>query len=164
MAQHSHIMLVFAAVFLAGIGGIAAGIYFMRRAVAATKWTKIRGRVISSEVKRISTTDDLQDGDTIHSVSYRPEVSYEYAVDGKTYQSHQIAILVSTSSNEGIARAVVDKYPAGKEIDIYYNPDKPKDAVLEQSSPGSGWFFIGIGIFFIIIGGIGFCVIFFTGK
>ncbi len=34
------------------------------------------------------------------------------------------------------AQEIVTRYPAGSRVNVYYNPDKPKDAVLETVAAG----------------------------
>lgn len=34
------------------------------------------------------------------------------------------------------ARKVVERYPAGAQVMVYYNPEKPSEALLERGMPG----------------------------
>lgn len=41
-------------------------------------------------------------------------------------------LLRRSSSNPNHARQILNRYPLGKQVDVYYNPSKPQDSVLER--------------------------------
>jgi hypothetical protein len=48
----------------------------------------------------------------------------------------------------GRAQSIVDRYPDGATVTVYYNPADPSDAVLERgNTPGIGVLYIIGGIF-----------------
>ncbi len=50
------------------------------------------------------------------------------------------------------ARETVARYPAGREIDVYHDPDEPQTTVLEASSPWTEMFvLLGIAFGFLVI-------------
>lgn len=56
---------------------------------------------------------------------------FEYTVNGVSYNSQNICFTNTKSPmNEGI-RKFEEKYSLNKIVDVYYNPEKPKQAVLE---------------------------------
>jgi hypothetical protein len=72
------------------------------------------------------------------STSYYAVVLYEYVVNGQRYQSNRIRFGLEVGSGwTGMAQKVVDKYPAGSVVQVYYNPADPTDAVLERSAETS---------------------------
>ena len=57
--------------------------------------------------------------------------------------------------------SVVKRYPKGKSVEVYYNPDNPKQAVLEQDLKLSAYFGIVAGMFCC---GFAFCSMFAKGD
>jgi hypothetical protein len=62
-------------------------------------------------------------------------VTYTYQVAGQQYQSQRIYF--GSEVGGSAMTGVVKKYPVGAQVPVYYNPENPADAVLEQSSPAS---------------------------
>jgi hypothetical protein len=91
---------------------------------SALSWAATTGRVIKSRV-------EVSGGETT-TVSAR--VVYAYDVSGRAYQSDQLragdSIMRTTSGQE--AYALVDRYPEGAIVTVYYNPANPQEAALER--------------------------------
>jgi hypothetical protein len=113
-------LFIFDAIFL----GI---IFFTRRKVTqAANWPSTLGMVTSSRIEMRSSSEG---GSTPY-----PVVNYSYPVMGQTYQGSKV---MPGPDVGGIgARKVVERYPAGAQVMVYYNPDKPSEALLERSTPG----------------------------
>lgn len=62
---------------------------------------------------------------------YRPNVTYEYTVDGETYTSENIAFgkEIDTNSRDR-ATGVLSKFDTGSSVTVYYDPTNPADAYL----------------------------------
>lgn len=91
---------------------------------ASQNWAETTGRVLKSRVE--------VSGGNIASVS--PHVVYEYTVAGMTYQGDQVrvgdnAVAVRTDSE---AYQIVDRYPVGAEVTVYYDPANPAMSALER--------------------------------
>lgn len=113
-------LFVFDAIFL----GI---IFFTRRKVAqAASWPSTLGMVTSSRIEMRSSSEG---GSTPY-----PMVNYSYQVSGQPYQGNKV--MPGPDVGGSGARKVVERYPAGAQVMVYYNPEKPSEALLERSSPG----------------------------
>jgi Protein of unknown function (DUF3592) len=64
---------------------------------------------------------------------FRPALRFEYIVRRKRYISAR-RVMGDTPSYNSVAAAVavIEKYPMGKSVTVFYNPANPKDAVLEE--------------------------------
>ena len=113
------------------IGLVLLFIYFRNLAQvrASQNWSTTQGTVIQSWVRRSKSTDS--DGST--SSSYHPEIHYLYQILGKEYQGNKIAFGPRVGGNRSRAEKMVEKYPTGATVTIYYHPNKPTNAVLERS-------------------------------
>jgi hypothetical protein len=122
-------------VLFAGIVIGLYGIYKIYKGYESQNWPTTEGRITDSRLagaKRI--------------LGRRAYIKYEYFVDGKHYVSPQISytfIIGNYSSSIETLR----KYPKGKAVIVYYNPDSPRDAVLETEISGRiSWLFILSGL------------------
>ena len=67
------------------------------------------------------------------STRFAPQIAYEYVVDGRTYRSEHVAFgKVFWSLAPRRAAAKVARYPAGAQVTVYFNPQRPEEAVLER--------------------------------
>lgn len=73
------------------------------------------------------------------SVTYSPAIEYDYTVAGTKYHGRQYRF-GQISSNGGNARHIVDAYPVGRTIDVFYSPADPSIAVLKTGIEGSDLF------------------------
>jgi hypothetical protein len=113
------VLLILNAIFL----GI---IFFMRRRMATvSQWPSTMGTVVASYLERRSSSEG-------GSTSY-PVVQYSYQVGGQMYQGHKIAPGMEVGGT-GAGR-VVARYPAGAQVMVFYDPQKPSEAVLERKAP-----------------------------
>lgn len=133
--------IIFTAV---GIGIIFWGGKTLNKAKASLEWPGAEGTVIVSDV--IRNTDS--DGD----VTYKPDVSYEYVIDGIKYSANRVAFGSWSSSDRSMAQRVVNHYPAGMTVTVRYDPDDPYEAVLEPGEKKGVWFLIAFGGVFAAVG------------
>jgi hypothetical protein len=113
----------------------------------AKRWTMTIGRIIHSEVCISHDTDDSVD-------TYRPNIVFEYSVFGEKFICDRLffGVKIMTNNNLINSKKLVEKYSVYKEVAVYFNPDKPKQSVIE---PGIhivlGSLFV-VSICFIAIG------------
>lgn len=134
----------FFVLILLALGGglIFYGYRSRQKAEASQSWPSTSGQITRSEVKRSSSTDD--DGHTTY--SYYPSVEYTYQVSGQAYSSKRMVFgALKGYSNPAKAEADLQAYPLGEQITVYYDPEKPSEAVLERKAGAlSGMLVIGI--------------------
>jgi hypothetical protein len=131
------IAIVFFVIFILNVVFLTI-IYFIRRRMSqVSTWPSTMGTVVSSEIELRSDSDS---GTTEY-----PAVTYSYQVNGQAYQNEKLAPGPEIGGSG--ARKVVAKYPAGAQVMVFYDPQKPSDAVLERNA-GSAlrffWLFIAI--------------------
>jgi hypothetical protein len=122
-----------------------------RKASATKRWPVSNGRILSSDV----TSHRSLDSNGTHSTFYEPQVVYEYAANGQTFQSKQVSFgAISGMSGTGWAEGIVGKYPTGSAVQVFYNPSKPSQAVLEHGGAGGNTclMLVFIGIEAILVG------------
>jgi hypothetical protein len=139
---------------LLALGFGAAGVSQVASASASTGWTQTQGHIITSEVKFSE-----QHSSNEQSISYTANIVYEYTVSDKAYTSKQIKFGVDNAS-ANTAQQLVNKYPVGSTVPVYYAPNDPRTAVLEPGvTAGSFGMLAFAGIFLIgaaVFGCVGF--------
>lgn len=116
------------------------------RAVASAAWPVTDGRINRSELERFKDR-----GKTM----YTADVVYEYALDGKTFRGDRVWFGDSArSSDQGVWRRAVERYPKGKVVQVHYDPADPAECVLEPGATWSGSIVYLIGLGFLAIGGL----------
>jgi hypothetical protein len=116
------------------------------KSVLSKSWTTTIGKVIKSEIYTSRDNDA--------NAMYRPDIAFEYIVNGEKYMSDRLyyGVKIMSSGNWINSRKLLEKYPVDKEIIVYYDPDRPIDSVIEPGIHFSlGGFFI-FSICFIILG------------
>ena len=119
--------------------------------IVSPEWPTTEGIVISQRL--VGQKFKEYDGDYYENID--GYIRYQYSVNGISYSSLAVNSIDSPFYPEIIAR----RYPKGKNVNVYYNPKKPSEAVLE---PGivltfkafnvDSLFISGAGLYFIALG------------
>jgi len=117
------LLVIDAPIFLAIITVIGR-----RRIQAAENWKMTFGEIAESGLR---TVKKRRKGGT-----FVPNVVYTYEVGGQDYRNNRIHFGVDgpTSVRPWVEEAAA-KYPVGKRVNVYYNPQNPADSVLEKAAP-----------------------------
>lgn len=97
----------------------AAGVAFARRGRASLAWPQVRGTI-----ERAYLEKDDEGG-------YRPRVSYRFHVDDGDYTADDLGYRSHPATYAGALQVLV-RFPAGREVDVFYDPGHPASAVLER--------------------------------
>lgn len=100
---------------------------------ARERYLRAPGVVLQSYVESHSDSDGT---------TYSPFVEYEYEVGGQTYRGDRDSMFNFSSSSRSNARDVVDRYPAGKRVEVFYDPDDYTESVLDLSDRSVPYFII----------------------
>ena len=127
------IMYVMGGVFalLAAIGAVGTVRQVLKRK-RSKAWPIAAGRVTASDVKVETRTERDDNGGTRTVQMYGARVGYSYSVAGVAYEGHLVDWIDGVETSlEAPARKVVEKYPVGQLVNVYYDPVDPKMAILE---------------------------------
>lgn len=144
-------MDIVAAVLFLLFGLLAVcGFFYQIFVIRGTNWATTYGRVVSSYVKE---TYNRRGDDANSRWMYKPIVEYEFEIDKKKYSNDDIfaGSDFKTNSKDGI-RAIVEKFPKGMTVEIFYDPEDPKRSFLEKKVYGGFYFILTIGLVFLVIG------------
>lgn len=85
-------------------------------------------------------------------ITYHAEVLYRYTVNGQIKTSNQVSFGSYGSNNPAHAQSVLNLYPSGRKVTVYYSPDDPDKAVLEPGAGGFTFFLPVFGLVFLSVG------------
>lgn len=138
-----------AAIFLiVGVGLGAFMVLNLIRGRRSRNWPTVPGIVMDSQVT--SYYDD--EGDRMYGVA----IMYRYEVDGLEFTSARRTFGEFNSSNQGRAQRIVAQYLTGSNVQVYYDPDDPSEAVLEPGTNATSILFFLLPLIFIGLGVAGF--------
>ena len=123
-------MLVLAGALALWVVASHLAMVWKRRTMEARSaaWPSVTGRVIASSASEFTDAD----GNSTCS----PHVWYEYVVGGVHYMGDRLRFGVTDLpdvSREAVQNYVDTLYPAGADVTVYYDPDKPDSAVLDRA-------------------------------
>lgn len=113
-----------AAVFIP-LGGfkICFGLLGVRRGRASWNWPHTRGAITRSYLDW-------------NGAAYSPQITYRFSVDGFEYMVETVTYMAiemsGTRAGHEMARRRVAKFPVGLGVDVFYDPVRPRRAVLER--------------------------------
>lgn len=138
--------LLFFTIFWCAITGTFVGMivhaFYMHAKVQAS-YVATQGTVVSSRL----VTSSGSDGTT-----YRAEIQYAYSVNDQSYNSSRYAYGEAGSSDYPYHQGMVSRHPRGTKVTVYYDPDKPSEAVLSQTVQQSTYFMTLFMQPFLVIG------------
>lgn len=140
-----------AAFMVAGLVMLMIGGILLSKALDSADWPTAPGRIIASEVGSRRELRDSSSGSRSVTMYYA-DIRYSYSVEGADYTSERVSFGEPDSNTSGPARSIVKAYPAGKEVLVHYNPDKPTEAVLQAGAKWTAYLLPGMGILFLIVG------------
>ena len=138
-------MLLF---FLGGILVLSKGSYDVYQSLRSYTWPSVEGKIVASRVDR-----EWHPG---KSPTYYPRISYVYLVGGKEYTGNVVFFSQYGTGGPSGVQEIVDRYPEGKRVSVYYDPQDPQLAVLERGLQWASLALIVIGFIFAGVGLVGF--------
>ena len=106
---------------------IVGGLKHVRLVRESSSWVSTIGRIVRADIRK----DD--EGYLL------PEVEYRYTVDGTEYTSDVISFRPTRAANFTTkpARSVLQRFPVGSEVVVFFDPSRPESACLERDGKGT---------------------------
>ena len=124
-----------------GCGALYYGGRSIIMGAASSKWPSIEGTVKKCEPVRSSS---MKKNST--AVVYHAKVYYAFSIDGRTYTGNRYSYGEPTQGSYSSAERARRQFPEGDAIKVYYDPDDPRESVLQAGinwSKSVGWMFVG---------------------
>ena len=145
--------------FGGGLGVILFGAVFALAGGATTYFLSVLPALEAREAESwVATTCTVEaarivegkddDGDP----TYRADLTYRYRAGGREHRGGRLDFRrVETSGERSHAQEVLDRYPVGREVTCYHDPETPARVVLERKAPGT--FVLGaLPLAFVLLG------------
>jgi hypothetical protein len=128
--------------FVFGLVFFIISTFSVINSLRAKQWIMTIGKIIHSEVYVSKDAEDFVK-------TYRPNVVFEYSVFGEKFVCDRLyfGVKMMSSGNLTNSKKLVEKYSVNKEVAVYYNPDKPKQSVVEP-----GFHYVLVSRFVVSIG------------
>ncbi len=136
---------------------LAAGLVLMCRdlpllyhAYACQNWPTTTGQITSSCVE--AAHKETIENTTFIEGPYTPDISYTYVVDGKKYISNRVDFKADSGRPQIDADVLVQDYPLGEKVDVYYQPGDPANSVLRPGVVSWLWKLPRFGFGLVVAG------------
>jgi hypothetical protein len=125
-----------------------AVIYKYMEVKQASRWPSVPGRIVASgsQGREVSRGDANSDDTEVRTFAL---IEYEYTVANRKYRGSRVSIGENMGNFE-VAETIA-RYPVGKAVTVYYNPNRREQAVLERDLPTWIWK-AGIIIVLVLVG------------
>jgi hypothetical protein len=116
-----------------GPGMIFVGLRLRIKARASQGWLQVMGKVANAAVSKDGEGMDVE-----------VAVEYDYSVNGVSYKGKRLRF-GGWYRTPALIQADLERYKPGSEVVVFYNPNKPSDAVLLREAKGTFlWILVGI--------------------
>lgn len=138
---------------LAGIFSLGWGVHILTGTIATQSWPSTEGVIVHSEYyERYHTGSALND--TSPSTDYAAKIHYSYKVNGTRYLSKRMHLgepYLQDVNDDSNVKTYLKRYPVGQNIEVFYNPSDPSEAVLERHVDFRAWCMLPVGMVFIAL-------------
>lgn len=112
---------------------------------AARSWDKVEGVITVSTVDQPAThvSDDRNDA--------KPIIRYRYHAGGEELESDRIFVGGIAMTTKALATKLTGRYPVGAHVDVYVDPKRPAEALLEPAAPQNVAALVAFSIVFGLI-------------
>lgn len=140
--------LIFGITFaIGGLVAIMVGRSMSEQDRAIAGWPRAPGTITTSQIENVETTNRDYRGMYQRITTAAPVVRFAYNANERELKGDQISRFGMAFTPQPLSR-----YPLGKAVSVYYDPDAPTTAYLEAPvSPGAKIFSI-IGYVFVVLG------------
>jgi hypothetical protein len=120
----------------AGLLATLWGWLIIVKARKTQQWPSVEGQIEES------FTDDKE---------LFPRVTYSYAIKDRPYK-RSMEFPGDVTPSQEFARSYLEKYPVGRRVTVYYNPENPDVTTLEPGVGKGDWLVLAIGLGMLIFG------------
>jgi hypothetical protein len=143
---------IFAAGFMfLGILFLALGGYEFWEGSKTKDWPAAPGRMIESAIETRSSSSRPHGRSSRRDTDYSVRVRYSYEVAGQKLEGQRLQYGNKSHDKQSSAKQVQSLYPAGKEVQVFYDPKNLKSSVLLKGS-GATWLAMGLGSMALVLG------------
>jgi hypothetical protein len=113
--------------------GVAISTFFFYRiyqAFASTRWPSVVGELDSAELKEVVYRGNAPHGGPDEASAWVVNFQYHYTVADKKYDGKRVTYSDGINKTMRALRKLRNKYQGKSTIQVYYNPNNPRQSVL----------------------------------
>jgi hypothetical protein len=148
--QQSVVGWIFGGMFtLIGLLFLVIGGFQLRQGLKTNDWPATAGRIIESKVS--GSSERREPGSRFSSKKYTVRVLYSYHINGQKFEGDRLRYGNKSYKSWVSAKDEQLLFPAGKEVQVYYDPMSPHQSVLIKGI-GLSWLALALGLMGFVIG------------
>ena len=138
---------IFAIFFMAfGVWAIMDGTQRALEGVRARNWPTAPGRVL------IARYDQWRTQKGVRIAGLCIDIQYIYKVGDEVLEGRRVNTGWRCFGNQRHLEALLKRYPSGKGVEVFYDPEDPARALLEPGLDWTSFFLWGIGLISLSVG------------
>jgi hypothetical protein len=114
-------------------------------------WPTAAGTVQDARIQMHQSTDEEGDVTT----TYEAFVQYRYSVSGREYQGMRRTFSDVRTSSRSRTEKILERYPPGGSVTVYYDPEDPSASVLEPGVGAMSYILLLLVLAFLVFGVVG---------
>ena len=134
------VIAILACVACLAVEVMTVGMFLKAKAIEG--WPTTNGVILSSEL-----TSQFRGTST----SYEARIEYEYRVGEQPYKSNKVRTRGAAGQHHSDLAPLVEKFAAGRQIPVHYNPADPSEAYLETGVDFVNYIIIISPLFFAFV-------------
>ena len=140
------VILISLGLFILG----AFGISNLERDRSSLHWPSTSGIIDSATLERSGLN-----GPNARFNHFWADISYDYQIAGVSYHGTRVSFgglwrgIDFNRSDKWRATRVLDHYPKGKQVTVFYDPSDPATAILEPKITDRTWISLAFGVIFL---------------
>jgi hypothetical protein len=141
-----------------GAVGVWSALRTRKRSERASGWPTVPGVITRSGLRKGHYSSSVGHGNAKSTV-YTPHIAYSYEVGGKRFEGERVQFGTERRMWKKLpARAAIDAYPVGAEVQVHYDPRRPEDAVLTTGVGAFGRQALLFSLGMMILGAVGWTI------
>ncbi len=120
----------------------------IRKGYKSRNWPIAEGTVLDSSMEAHQSRDE--DGDI--RTTYGVTIQFKYLVDGQEFQGNRRTFSNVRTSSARRTEKILERYPPGGSVSVYYDPDDHSSSVLEPGVGSVTYVLLIVVIGFLVFG------------
>lgn len=146
---------IFGLFLVVGLGSLGKFWKLQHLSRQVQAWPSVPGKVLSASIEKSPGSK---------STLYSARIVYDYEVAGRRHRGHRVYLDAVSTSDFSDAQAMMNAFPVGQTVLVYYDPAEASESVLRRGSGGGGWILALVGGAFTLMGVGCPCALFLRSK
>lgn len=123
-----------------GLAAFLHGAYYCLQVSKTDSWPYVEGFILESYIEKSRSDGKYR---------YKAKINYSYEINGNKYQGNRVSF--GDVVTKGYAEKIIEKYPVGQSVNVYYDPNKSSKSTLVVGLNFIVILYPLLGLFFTIL-------------